>query len=284
MKDMAKILTRLNQLLTSSGEIDPVDFADELNDFVPEDGRELESILAQEIPIAPEKMDAIDVIENSIKLLEAYVQIATDNQLDCELELEFKRAFQSVLSPLLAEMNTCLKKLVKLRQEKTPFKVRLWVEKMSDSSNSTSAANMVINVEDSIVIKCVTDRDCFLTLINIGPTGNLTLLFPNERAPSNSIRAEQIQVLPEADWGFKYCIKKPSGLKDDAWMEKIKAIATLTDVQLSKSAMPKTRSLFRTIPRGHVAKNIGDYVNAIVDLPSHQWSEASCQFEVKTNF
>ena len=287
MQEKNNLLERLNKLLDQGDGITDLffDFVDELKDSVPGGGRKLDSILKQEIPIAPAEMDVIYIIENGIKLIEEYVQIypdSTQSEPELKLVLGYKKAFQSALSPLLAEMKASLEKLVELRQEKPPFEVHLWVENVSLTPSSTpSIKEESYSVGDCIVIKCVADLDCFLTLLNIGPTENMKMLFPNERHPSTAIKAKQTQAIPEKDWGFKYRLDKPKGFSCAVWTEKIKAIATLTDIQLAESAMPKTRSVFRSIPRGYVAKDLGDYVDAILHLPSNQWSEAYYQFEVK---
>jgi hypothetical protein len=284
MQEKNNLLGKLNKLLGQGSKIDTVDFVDKLEDLVPGGGRELESILKQEIPIVQAEMDVMYIIENSIKLIEEYVHIYTDSNPtvpEPEHELGYKKAFQSVLSPLLAEMNASLEKLVGVRQERPPFEVHLWVENVSFIPSSTPSIKAEsYSVGDCIVIKCVAAMDCFLTLLNIGPTGNLKMLFPNERHPSNAIKAKQTIAIPGKYWDFKYRLVKPEGLSCAVWTEKIKAIATLTDIQIAPSAMSKTRSVFRSIPRGYVAKDLGDYVDAILNLSSDKWAEAYYQFEV----
>ena len=81
---------------------------------------------------------------------------------------------------------------------------------------------------DRIIIHFASDRDCHLRLVNIGPTGNVKQLFPNDWHPDNFIRAGEISSLPGPEYsGFDFRLGPPAGL------ETVKAIASTEPFDLA---------------------------------------------------
>lgn len=87
------------------------------------------------------------------------------------------------------------------------------------------------HVGDAIVVCFRATRDCYLTLLNLGTSGRLTIRFPNALYPDNflyvpaSSMKSQVKT-PGQDYGFEYRLQGPPGT------ERLKAIATLDRVQL----------------------------------------------------
>lgn len=81
-------------------------------------------------------------------------------------------------------------------------------------------------VGDKIAFFCRATQDCYLTLIDIGPDGNLTVLLPNRFMPSNRISAGRLYRIPAHDWDFEFIIQPPAGL------ERVKAVASLEPLQI----------------------------------------------------
>ena len=70
-----------------------------------------------------------------------------------------------------------------------------------------------------------TDRDCYVTLIDIDSAGKQTVLFPNPAHPDNAVQAGRVYAFPGPRAAFTYDIVPPPGI------EAIKAIATLQPLQ-----------------------------------------------------
>jgi len=125
-----------------------------------------------------------------------------------------------------------------------------------------------------IVVGFRASRDCYLTLLNIGTSGKLTVLFPNSLHPDNFIQAGRDYRLPEADDDFEYVLQGPAG------MEKLKAVATLKQVALLESNFAPDGSLFRTVDAASGARDIGIVQKKVATVPTAEWAEAACEFSV----
>jgi len=75
-------------------------------------------------------------------------------------------------------------------------------------------------VGDKMHLTVKVNQDCFLTLIDVGPTGKATIVFPNLYAPSNAVKAGATYVIPDPSAGFEFEIGPPAGA------ELIRAIAS----------------------------------------------------------
>jgi hypothetical protein len=117
-------------------------------------------------------------------------------------------------------------------------------------------------------------RDCYLTLLNIGTSGKLTVLFPNTEQRDNFIVAGRIYQIPSPEAEFGFQLQGPPGL------EKLKAIATLTRRELLESNFAPDGSVFWTVRPREGARNIAVIQRNVTSLPPEQWAEAECEFEV----
>ena len=125
-----------------------------------------------------------------------------------------------------------------------------------------------------IVVGFRASRDCHLTLLNIGTSGKLTVLFPNSLHPDNAIQAGRDYRIPEADDDFEYELQGPAGV------EKIKAVATLKKVALLESNFAPDGSLFRTVDAASGARDIGVIKKNVAAVPKTEWAEDACEFSV----
>ncbi|MFT7459841.1 MAG: hypothetical protein ACI909_002524 [Planctomycetota bacterium] len=71
----------------------------------------------------------------------------------------------------------------------------------------------VYQTGDRVTVSVSSDRDCKLTLINIGTSGRVTVLFPNRFQRSNLIRAGQVVRIPENTAGVDYLVQGPPGIE-----------------------------------------------------------------------
>jgi hypothetical protein len=78
--------------------------------------------------------------------------------------------------------------------------------------------------EFSITVK--PERDCYVHVINIGPTGDVTLLFPNEDQSDPFVPARKEVVLPDPNRRFGFVVERPLG------EETVLVIATTTKINL----------------------------------------------------
>lgn len=90
-----------------------------------------------------------------------------------------------------------------------PLRIGLWADKRTYRAGDTA------------VFYVGTNRDCFLTLINVDRAGRATVLFPNELQPDNRIAAGATVQVPGPAAAYRFRFK-------DAGREKIVAICSQT--------------------------------------------------------
>jgi len=101
-----------------------------------------------------------------------------------------------------------LARLVMLHQPNPPFRVKLWTDKST------------YTVGEKIVFFFEAERDCYVTLIDIGTSGKLTVLFPNHWETNNFVAKGRRVAIPEPEYGFDIDVSGPTGT------ERVKALVT----------------------------------------------------------
>jgi len=105
----------------------------------------------------------------------------------------------------------------------SPFKVGV---KVNGGDNPT------VGIGQTVSFSFVSDRDCYLTLIDVGTSGTVTVLFPNQFHKDNFVKAGQEITIPDSSMGFKIQAQGPPG------REMVKAIATLENIDITAAFPP----------------------------------------------
>lgn len=108
--------------------------------------------------------------------------------------------------------------LLNIDNNQSEFKIHLW----TDRDDAT------YKIGDNVTFFFKTDKDCRVTLLNVGTDGTVQLLFPNDYHKDNQVKAGIIYTIPPREAGFVLKAKSPAG--EDV----VKAIATLEKVNLIK--------------------------------------------------
>ena len=147
-----------------------------------------------------------------------------------------------------------LEKLVAVRNSKQPFNV----------SVKTNKENY--EIKDKIIFNIETDRDGYLTLLDINPNGDITVIFPNKFHRDNFIRAGKTTQVPSPSYGFEFHLQGPAGL------ERIKAIVTLNKISLLALDLDDG---FHNVKRGTPlgTRTIVALATQVDSIDSSSWSE-----------
>ncbi len=180
-----------------------------------------------------------------------------------------------------ATMNRVLgNKMKTIESKNADFYLDLWTER-ADAPEPTGSRDIGVKpksaayrVGDKIVVRFRATRDCHLTLLNVGTSGRLTILFPNSLHRDNAIKAGRDYSIPGPDYGFEYELQGPPGI------ERLKAVATLENVTLLESNFDAEGSFFRVVPPATGARDIGLIQKKVASLPQQKWAEASSEFRV----
>lgn len=150
-----------------------------------------------------------------------------------------------------------LARLVMLHQQDPPFKLKVWTDKSSYA------------VGEKVMFSVEAERDCYLTLIDIGTSGNLTVLFPNAYDRNNRIQAGRRYEIPGASYGFDIHVGGPPGI------ERVKAIATTQPFTLFEN-MDLSQGFFGLTRDS--AETLRDFKLSPRQVAPTQWTDAA--FEI----
>jgi len=152
-----------------------------------------------------------------------------------------------------------LARLVMLHQSNPPFRLKLW----TDKSSYTVGEKMSFFVE--------AEEDCYLTLIDIGTSGNLTVLFPNAYDKNNRIQGGRRYEIPGARYGFDIHVGGPPGI------ERVKAIATTQPFTLFEN-MDLSQGFFGLSREG--VETLRDFKISPRQVAPTQWTDAASEILV----
>jgi len=135
---------------------------------------------------------------------------------------------------------------VKTSSEK-PMSLKLWSEKK------------VYSPGEKIVFFFESDRDCNLTLIDIGSSGKVHMIFPNKYQTDNAVKANTKYEIPKGtNPEFVYKVLSPAG------QDTIKAICTTKSASAISTATSYDREDFPLLGiRDEVLKDIAVQLNKL---------------------
>jgi hypothetical protein len=148
-------------------------------------------------------------------------------------------ALIEVLRPQL-ENAYAIQSLASLDNPAPPFQVEVWAERAGSQGSLDQAPKEQLvqaKVGDLIRFNFRAERDCYLSLVNLGTSGKVTVLFPNRYCPSGFVRAGKVyRTETPGEMPFKIRATGPAG------RELVKAIATLDSLDLPSLRLAGTNS------------------------------------------
>ena len=116
-------------------------------------------------------------------------------------------------------------------------------------------------------------KSCYLTLLDITPNGNITVIFPNKYHKDNFIRQEVTYQIPTPSYGFDFKVQGPTGL------ERIKAIVTSNPVVLFELDLEKG---FHSIKKGTIVSlnEIRSSMNKLNSMDDSKWDEFNSELYI----
>lgn len=71
----------------------------------------------------------------------------------------------------------------------------------------------VYRVGENATVSAISERDCRLTLVNIGSSGKVHILYPNQHQPDNQLKAGQAVTIPSQQAPVDFRVLGPDGLE-----------------------------------------------------------------------
>lgn len=118
-------------------------------------------------------------------------------------------------------------------------------------------------------------RDAYVTLVNIGTSGDVTIIYPNRFHPSHFVRGGQDVLVPPADANFTLTVHGPPGL------EQIRAIATEEPVQLHAGDFGGQTAMFRSLDRVQTRNLVVGISKEREKVAPGKWAEDVVAVEVR---
>lgn len=143
------------------------------------------------------------------------------------------------------------------------FKVSAWVNKES----------LTYAPGEEVVFTVQSNRDAYLTLLNIGTSGKVHIIFPNKHQQDNFVRAGQPVKVPAPGGPFSYRVSGPAGT------EVVKVIATQSELNLAKGQEVRPAGPFKTFAKGAEAL-AKDIEVVLAEVPQNQWAEYTKVFKI----
>jgi hypothetical protein len=196
------------------------------------------------------------------KDLEQYEDII--NKLESELGIE------SISENAFVNWN-----LEKIKPKRSPFNIEVRVIEGDYSDNrdimSRPKSEKNYHIGEKVNLYFKSEKDCYLTLLNYGTSGKLTVLFPNALFKDNFIKGNTIYAIPGRVYPFDYLINGPKGI------ERIKAIATTDKLDLIKLVY-RQGEIFSTSTSA--SRDISVAAKKIETMEEQRWAEAMCEIVV----
>ena len=139
-----------------------------------------------------------------------------------------------------------------------PFQVEVWTEKGA------------YHIGETVTFLFRSSQDAYLTLLDVGTSGQLRVLFPNGFQRNNFVSAGRVYTVPSESAGFRIRIEGPGGL------ERIKAIASARPSSfIAADAMQEVYPIPWDNGPGRRT-----FLEAVVKLDEQPWAEAQTALNI----
>ena len=148
-----------------------------------------------------------------------------------------------------------LVKIVAIKPSHQSSNVKVWTDKKE------------YEIKETIVFYVKASKNGYLTMLDISPNGDNTVIFPNKFHTDNFIRAGVTYQVPAPNYDFEFNVQGPPGL------ERIKAIVTANDISLMKLELENGfHNIKKETTRGIRAINV--LSKKVESVSSSEWAEA----------
>lgn len=117
---------------------------------------------------------------------------------------------------------------------------------------SVDRQDLTYAVGETVRIFVQPNEDAYITVINVGPSGQVTQLFPNAYQKNNRVEANQRVEITPSDSGARIAVSGPIGA------ELIKVIASVEPIKVIPESALEGRGAFRSVTGGvsELARNL----------------------------
>ena len=144
------------------------------------------------------------------------------------------------------------------------LRVRIWTDRKS------------YRIGDMIRIGLRVNRDAYVTLVNIGTSGEVAIIYPNRFHPSHFVRGGEDVIVPPPESGFTLTVQGPAGF------DQVRALATAEPISLHASDFGgRPGATFRSLDRIQTRDLSVSIKSARDQVAPSKWGEDVIAVEVK---
>ena len=186
-------------------------------------------------------------------------------------------ALEGIAAKSPSQSDSILKAILRITNPQPAFRARVWTER--SKSYATRDLQTVARKDKDIVSYCIgekftlnvqVEKDCYLTLLDRGTSGNLCVLVQNQ-----PVKAGKGLSLAGPDSEREWVVGEPEGV------EQIKAFFTLKPLCL----FPGSSSLAALLSPGQtrdITTEIDNASSTLEQMPVNSWTDAMSEFRVTT--
>jgi hypothetical protein len=142
-----------------------------------------------------------------------------------------------------------------------PILVKLWADQKQ------------YRVGDRLTLSFEANRDAYVTLVNVGTSGEVTILFPNRFSGGNGVKSGKTYRIPDPADGYELQVKGPPGV------ELIYALVTLKAVLFMPTDFPASGPAFRSMTEQ--APGFTRDINVVAkSIPLREQAKATLELEI----
>jgi hypothetical protein len=130
-------------------------------------------------------------------------------------------------------------------------------------------------IGETVAFKVRVNRDAYVTLVDIGTSGEVTIIYPNRLHTSHFVRGGEDVLVPPPDAGFTLTVQGPAGF------DQVRAIATEEPVKLHASDFGGQKTIFRSLDRVQT-RDLAVTISAEREkIAPGKWAEHTIAVEVR---
>lgn len=118
------------------------------------------------------------------------------------------------------------------------LRINLWTDKQR------------YRIGDNVTFHFETNRKGYVTLINAGTSGAVTILFPNRFSQGQEVNGKTVYSIPRSEDGYTMNVSGPPGT------ELVYALLTLEPLKFAETNFSQTRGIFRSVDGGSLTRDI----------------------------
>ena len=160
--------------------------------------------------------------------------------------------------------------LKRMRNDPAELDVELWAER---ETGDRLSVNRTAHIGESIRFMFRSNEDGYVTIVDIQPSGDVVILYPNDFSPNNKVVKGKLYSIPSQEDDFKITVTNPIGLETVICFFTKKKVDWLDRGKLSGEGLWTVKE----VEKARLARGLSITASK---LKSSEWETKSLEFNV----